>query len=179
MRYQPSLQTERLRLRPFVSDDAETIARLVGASDIAATTISIPHSYSLSAAKTWIASLPHLYRTGSAVHFAVCLLESKELIGSFALREINVKYANAELEFWIGHDWQRQGYALEALQEIVQFAFSQLELHRIYACYLATDQVSAQFLTKQGFVQEGILRDAVLGEGGYQDVAMAAVIAEE
>ena len=39
MRYQPSLQTERLRLRPFIADDAEMLVKLAGTREIADTTI--------------------------------------------------------------------------------------------------------------------------------------------
>lgn len=179
MRYQPSLQTARLRLRPFVADDAETLSQLAGIPEITATTISIPDPYSTTAAKTWIAGLPHLYRTGSAVHFAASLLESKQLIGSFALREINPKHASAELEFWIGQPWQQQGHASEALRKVLEFAFNQLALHRIYVYHIAGDQASTRCLAKQGFQQEGILRDAVRKTAGYQDVVLSAILAEE
>ncbi len=179
MRYQPSLQTQRLRLRPFVADDAPAVAQLAGTPEIAAATISIPHPYSMTAAKTWIAGLPHLYRTGQAVHFAISLLEPKQLIGSFALRNIDVKNANAEMEIWIGQSWQRQGYGTEALHEILKFVFHQLELHRIYAYHMHGDQPSGQFLLKQNFKQEGVLRDAILKGKTYQDIVLSAILAEE
>ncbi len=178
MRYQPSLQTKNLRLRPFVADDAEAVSQLAGVPEIAATTISIPHPYSITAAKTWIAGLPHLYRTGQAVHFAVNLLETKQLIGSFALRKIDRKHANAELEFWIGTPWQRQGYGTEALAEIIKFVFNQLELHRIYAYHISGDQPSSQFLAKQGFRQEGVLHDAIRKGKQFQDIALSAILTE-
>ncbi len=179
MRYQPSLQTQRLRLRPFVADDAENLAKMAGTPEIYSATISIPHPYSITAAKTWIAGLPHLYRTGSAVHFAISLLESKQLIGAIALREIDNKNATAELELWVGQPWQRQGYASEALPEVIKFSFNQLELHRIYTYHIAGQQPPALFLEKNGFVQEGILRDAVQKGGTYQDVALSAILAEK
>ena len=58
LRYQPSLKTERLKLRPFIADDADDVQRLAGAREIADSTTSIPHPYSIGAARTWIAGLP-------------------------------------------------------------------------------------------------------------------------
>ena len=52
LRHQLSLRTERLRLRPFIAEDAEAIHQLAGARDLADTAISIPHPYSLAAAKS-------------------------------------------------------------------------------------------------------------------------------
>jgi RimJ/RimL family protein N-acetyltransferase len=178
MRYQPSLQTERLRLRPFVADDADTLVQLADTPEIAATTLSIPHPYSMIAAKNWIVGLPHLYRTGSAIHYAICLLESKQMIGAIALREIDRKNGNAELEFWLGQAWRKQGYASEALQQALDFAFRRLKLHRIYAFHFTEDLVSAKFLKKHGFALEGVLREAVRKTTNYQDLSLSGLLAE-
>ncbi len=178
MRYQPSLQTDRLRLRPFVADDAQTVATMAGTREIAAATTSIPHPYSLTAAKTWIASLPHLHRSGLAVHFAVSLIESKELIGCFALKNINRTHAHAELECWIGGDWQGQGFATEAGTKVLAFGFSQLELHRIYSYHMDQEVKASQLLTKLGLQREGTMREAIFKWGKYHDLALSAVIAE-
>ena len=178
MRYQPSLQTERLRLRPFVADDADLLVQLAGTAAMAATAIAIPHPYTLTAAKSWIVGLSHRYRTGSAVHFAISLLESKQLIGAIALNEINRDNANAELDVWIGQPWQRQGYASEALQLVLDFAFKQMDLHRIYSYHFSEDLRSAKFLLKHGFAQEGVLRQAVKKMATYQDVSLSAILAE-
>jgi RimJ/RimL family protein N-acetyltransferase len=178
MRYQPSLQTDRLRLRPFVADDAETLVKLCGSSEITATNLTTVATNSTTAAKTWIAGLPHRYRNGSAIHFAVCLLETKQLIGTFALQNIDMQNANAELEFWIIRSFQRQGYAGEALREVLRFAFNQRELHRLFTYYMANDCPTANFLTKHGFQQEGILRDAVKIAGSFKDIALASFLAE-
>ncbi|HEY5674530.1 MAG TPA: GNAT family N-acetyltransferase [Malonomonas sp.] len=178
MRYQPSLQTERLRLRPFIADDAEMLVKLAGTREIADTTISVPHPYTPTAAKSWIVGLPHLYRTGSAIHFVISLLETKQMIGSVALRVIDKNNATAELEVWIGQPWRRQGYAGEALQEMLDFAFRQLELNRLYSYHFSGDRVAEQFLQKQGFELEGVLREAVRKTTDYQDISLSALLAK-
>lgn len=179
MRYQPSLNTERLRLRPFVADDATTVSNMAGTREIAAATTSIPHPYSLTAAKTWIAGIPHLYRSGSAVHFAACLNESKQLIGCFALKNIEMNNSHAELECWIGVQWQRQGFATEAVREVLDFGFKQLKLHRIYSYQLSHEKKSAQLLNKLGLQQEGLMRQSIYKWGKYEDLALFAILAED
>lgn len=42
---QPTLQTQRLILRPFTIADAPDVQRLAGAWEIAAMTLTIPHPY--------------------------------------------------------------------------------------------------------------------------------------
>ncbi len=179
MRYQPSLQTARLRLRPFVADDAASVSTLAGAKSIAAATTSIPHPYSLTAAKTWIAGLPHLYRSGEAVHFALCLNETKELIGCLALNHIDRVNASAEMELWIGEPWQRQGFAREATKEMLNFAFHQLKLNRIFCCHLSKDPKSTQLLGNLGFQVEGTLRQAIYKWNRFEDLLVSARLKDD
>jgi RimJ/RimL family protein N-acetyltransferase len=179
LRRQPSLRTERLRLRPFVAEDAEAIHRLAGVRDLADTAISIPHPYSLAAAKSWIAGLPHLFRTGTAVHFALAVEGSTELIGSIALEAIDSQNAHAELTFWVGAAWRRAGYATEAAGEIVRFGFSQLSLNCIYAHHLVRDPESGHVLRKLGMKQEGVLRQRVRKWGIFEDLVLYAMLRED
>ncbi len=179
MRYQPSLQTPRLRLRPFVADDAATVSKLAGTEAMASVTTSIPHPYSLTAAKTWIASLPHLYRSDSAVHFALCVIETKELIGCIAVKNIDKQNGHAELELWIGEPWQRQGFATEAASEVIAFGFQQLKLNRIYSYHLAEEPKSAGLLNKLNMRQEGILRQSIYKCSKYQDLALSAILRDD
>jgi hypothetical protein len=51
------LETGRLILRPFTPEDAPAVSRLAGQREIAHTTISIPHPFSLQQAQEWIAGL--------------------------------------------------------------------------------------------------------------------------
>ncbi len=50
----PTLQTERLMLRPFHVADAPRVKELAGAWEIAATTANVPHPYEEGMAEAWI-----------------------------------------------------------------------------------------------------------------------------
>jgi [ribosomal protein S5]-alanine N-acetyltransferase len=52
----PTLETERLILRPFEPTDAPCVALLAGERDVAKTTMALGHPYELSSAEGWIAS---------------------------------------------------------------------------------------------------------------------------
>ena len=64
---QPTLETERLLLRPLMPQDAPALQRLAGRREIADTTISIPHPYSEAQAREWIAGTAGLFAQGKAV----------------------------------------------------------------------------------------------------------------
>lgn len=179
LRYQPTLRTTRLQLRPFVAEDAKSLRELAGAREIADTTIGIPHPYTLVAAKSWIASLSHFFRNGTAVHFAVELRETPTLIGSAALREIGSEHRQGELAFWIGTDWWGSGYGTEAAWEVVRFGLEEMELNRIYAYALARSPASSKVLSALGMKQEGVLRQRIRKWGAFEDVSIYAILLEE
>jgi len=176
LRHQPSLQTERLRLRPFVAEDAEVLHALASEREIADTTQSIPHPYSLTAVKSWIVNLPRYFEMRSAVHFAASLRDSRELVGCVLLRDLDRVNAAAEIEFWIGKSWWGQGYASEATREVVRFGFSELSLHRITARILARDEKSAHVLDNLAMQFEGILRQGLYKWGTFEDVRLYSLL---
>ena len=172
----PRLETERLRLRPFLADDAARVAELAGAREVADTMISIPHPFSVAAARTTIAANASGYQSGRSIHFAIQPRVAEELIGCVELREIDREHSQAELGFWIGQSAWGQGYASEAAQAAVRFGFERLDLNRIYAHHMLRNPAAAAVLRKAGMKQEGVLRERVKKWGVFEHVALYAVL---
>ena len=78
----PTLETERLLLRPFRLDDATEVQRLFKPREIAAATLAIPHPYPEGAAEAWIGRHAGASERGESVDFAI--------------------EVRAELGYWIG-----------------------------------------------------------------------------
>ena len=69
----PTLQTERLVLRPFEAVDAPALHGLINDPEIAANTRNIEYPYPDGAGLEWIAKHPELWVQGKSAIFAVCL----------------------------------------------------------------------------------------------------------
>ena len=78
---QPIIATERLKLRPFTSDDAEAVTALVSDRRIAADTLAIPHPYERAMAESWLAGHAGAFARGESATFAVVALDSGALVG--------------------------------------------------------------------------------------------------
>lgn len=172
----PQLETERLRLRPYLASDAEALHRLAGARAIADTMISIPHPFSLDAATSSIASQGRAFELQRSVDFAVELRQSEDFIGSCGVRDVDQEHSQAEIWFWIGHAWWGQGYASEAAGALLRYGFRELRLNRMYAYHMVRNPASGAVLRKLGMKQEGILRQRVRKWGVFEDVALYAVL---
>jgi RimJ/RimL family protein N-acetyltransferase len=178
-RHQPSLETERLRLRPFLAEDAPAVQGLAGAREIADTALSIPHPYSLAAVKAWIAGQAFSFQQNTSLHFAIELRESGELIGAIELAQIDPGPAQAELRFWVGKAWWGQGYASEAAREIIRYGFESLSLNRIYAHFLSRNPRSGQLLRRLRMKKEGVLRQRARKWDAFEDVILYAIVRDD
>jgi RimJ/RimL family protein N-acetyltransferase len=176
VRVHPRSETERLRLRPFVADDAERLSELASAREIADTMISLPHPLSVASARSSIAAHAADFQAGRAVHFAIEHRGAPGLIGAVELRDIDREHSQAELSFWITVAQWGCGYAAEAAGAAVHYGFDELELNRIYAHHMVRNPASGEVLRKIGMKLEGVLRERVRKWGVFEDVAIHAIL---
>jgi RimJ/RimL family protein N-acetyltransferase len=156
----PTLKTERLILRPFVLCDAPRVQLLAGDRAVAATTKAIPHPYEEGMAEAWINSHQERFDNGEDAVFAIALKASGELIGAIGL-VLKLKQENAELGYWIGKPFWGQGYCTEAGRAVLQYAFTELRLHRVHAHHFSNNPASGRVMQKLGMRHEGCLRQHV------------------
>ena len=69
-----------------------------------------------------------------------------------------------------------KGYATEAIQLAMQFAFEHAGLHKLTAQCYATNHGSAKAFVRAGFVQEGVRRSHARFDGKYVDLLLFGVI---
>lgn len=178
MKIHPRLTTERLRLRPFVAEDATALAELAGSESVADTMLDWPHPFSLANARSTIAAQASVYQASRAIHFAIERRDREGLIGGIELCALDNPHRCAELRFWIAEPEWGHGFASEATGAVLRFGFAELRLHRIDAMHLVRGEVAGAVLRKNGFAQEGILRGRVRKSGRFEDVALCAVLGE-
>lgn len=179
MKTTPVIKTSRLRLRAFRVADAPIVQKLAGIFEIADTTLNIPHPYPEGAAVEWIISHPEHLNRQKELHFAITLRETQELIGAISLMNMEKEHRRAEMGYWISKEHWNRGYATEAAQAIVNFGFSKLKLHKIYATYFERNPASGKVLEKIGMQKEGILRSHVLKWNRYEDLVICGLIIPE
>ena len=81
---------------------------------------------------------------------------------------------SAMLGYSLDGDYEGQGYAREAVEAVVRYAFGPLNLHRLSADYQPHNERSAGLLKRLGFVIEGHARELVYLRGVWRDHVLTA-----
>ncbi len=111
--------------------------------------------------------------------FAIALPADNKVIGNVGLRKRGVKTYDADMGYEIDPKVWGNGYATEAAEALLQFGFTTLQLHRIWAEALAANENSIRVLEKLGMRQEGRLREKEFFKGRFWDTVIYGILAEE
>ena len=125
----------------------------------------------------------HWYTTlvgrNDCVFFAIETLSSNQHIGNVWLWAIDWRHSKAELRILIGdHEAIGKGYGSEAIRLVCEYAFSRLNLHKIYAYVLSINPRARRAFEKVDFKLEGTLRSDRWANGQYIDVYLLGFLRE-
>lgn len=118
------------------------------------------------------------YRAGSSVRFWLRRPgePSGPFVGSVSLSQIYLgPFRACYLGYQLDHAAVGQGLMHEALTRVIEYAFSERNLHRIMANYVPTNERSSRVLRRLGFVVEGYARDYLFIGGQFRDHVLTAL----
>jgi len=165
----PTLESERLTLRPFRLGDASDVQRFAGSKKVADMVTLIPHPYPDGMAEEWIGLHSQWFEDRRRITLAIEEKETGNLVGTMTLH-LELAHHRAEIGYWIGKPFWEKGYCTEAARSIIEFGQTQFGLRRIYGRCLSRNKASAKVLKKLGMIEEGCLVKHVLKAGVYEDL---------
>jgi RimJ/RimL family protein N-acetyltransferase len=92
---------------------------------------------------------------GSAFPWTLWLDKDSEFAGMI---EIRVRANAVDVGYALARRWWRQGLMSEAVKAVVQWAFAQPEIYRVWATCDVENIGSARLLERVGMEREGVLR---------------------
>jgi [ribosomal protein S5]-alanine N-acetyltransferase len=170
----PTLETARLRLRPYGESDIKELLPLIGAREVAATTLRIPHPYTEQNARDFLI----LLQGPGRIWLAITLHRDGRQIGGIGLT-VDQQHQHAELGYWLGVAHWGNGYATEAGKEMLRYGFEDLHLHRIFASHFKHNPASGQVLKKLGMRHEGCQREHLRKWDRFIDSELYGILRQE
>jgi RimJ/RimL family protein N-acetyltransferase len=117
--------------------------------------------------------------TGVPLILPVVLNTEERVIGDVVLTITDAEHRQAEVGFCFHPAYQGRGFATRAVRAVVGYAFSQIDVHRVFATTDVRNQRSWRLLERVGMRREGHLRECSYIKGEWVDDYVYAVLAEE
>lgn len=154
------MRTERLFLRPTFPEDWRDIHRGIADFRIVSMLARAPWPYREADAKAFCASPT----PAGAMKFAVTL---PDVAGAPVIGQVGIEPGDEgyELGYWIGREWQRRGYASEAVRGVLQTARA-LGIERVHAGHYLENAASGKVLKANGFIETGEIRPTACAARG-------------
>lgn len=106
--------------------------------------------------------------------------QSDKLVGIIESMDFNQKVNMVSIGYFLAEDYWGKGIATESVRMVVKFLFEEINVNRIQAEVMPVNEVSKKVLLKNGFIKEGVLRQASLWSGkGVIDLEIYGILKED
>jgi ribosomal-protein-alanine N-acetyltransferase len=99
-----------------------------------------------------------------------------KLIGTIGFWRILKPHYRAEIGYMISPDFWGKGLMNEAMQAVIDFGFTTMQLHSIEAHVDALNMASAGILAKHGFIKEGHFKEDFFFAGKFRDTMIYSLL---
>ncbi|HVI48806.1 MAG TPA: GNAT family protein [Chitinophaga sp.] len=153
-------------LKAIEQRDLEDMAILANDPAIAANLRdSFPSPYSLKDAEDFLA----LIQQGKVNH-AWGIYVNDKIAGVITLTPQDDIYRHStEIGYWLGAPYYGKGIMTEAVSLLTEYAFREMNVHRIYAGVFAYNEASKKVLLKNGYHLEAVKIKAIIKNGILHD----------
>lgn len=148
-----TLKTDRLVLRPLTPDDVELLWPDISDPEISRQMAWEAHT-ERSQTIDFLNNEVARREAGKGITWAV--FKDGSFCGIFSLiglvlRHRALTYNKAELAYWLSRKYQRQGIMTEAGHRVLQFAFGELKLHKLFVSHFSDNLASENLIRRLGF----------------------------
>jgi len=171
----PTLETERLTLRPFTLNDAADVFAYAADPEVARYVPWEAHR-SEEDARRFIAGTLDRAVVGGSSTWAIVERASGKVIGSIRMGEVHPVHARADVGYSLGRPYWNRGLTTEAVRAVLHFGFEEVGLNRIYAVCHVDNAASERVMQKVGMRYEGTQREVARVKGGYEDRKLYAIL---
>ena len=174
-----TLQSERLILRRL--EDNDLVSFLAYLQDPLIAKYQTWDSYPEGRAREVIVEQRALSPgiPGAAFVFAVELKDNASLAGHVVLTVQEKDHLQAEIGFTFAREYHGRGFAKEAASRVLDYAFTELKLHRVIAITDCENLSSVTLLDRLGMRREGHYIKNIWFKGKWGDEYLYAILSDE
>jgi len=170
------LDTERIYLRPLEREDLPSRVKWVNDPETRRT-LMFDYPLSLSKTQKWF---DQILMDKTKINFSIISKADNKLIGMTGLLNISTVHGNAQMYITIGEkEYWGKGLASEIIQALLEYAFTEVNLNKVYLYTIPANDRGRKVYEKNGFKNEGVLKQHYFCVGAYQDLYVHAVMRDD
>lgn len=163
-------------MRPWRKDDLGSLVENANSRAIWLNMRDLfPYPYREEDGRRW---LEYVAGLDPVTHFAI-QCDGVAVGGVGVMPGKDVERISGEVGYWVGEAHWGKGLATAALRELITYAFTVLQLRRVFAVPFARNTASLRVLEKVGLRREGLLVDSAVKNGQLESQAVYAVTRPE
>lgn len=175
----PGITTARLELKQITTGDAQALFRLRSDENLMRY-IDRPRAANVNDALDLIQKIAtDLEKTDGITWGIFAKQDPASLIGTIGFWRIEKHNYRAEIGYMLDSAHHRQGLMQEAIGAVLDYGFSDLQLHSVQANVNPGNAASARMLEKNGFVKEGYFRENFFFDGRFLDSMIYSLLKTE
>ena len=174
----PTLETERLLLRRMKPSDSRDMFEYASRPEVTEYLLWEPHKTPRQTLD-YLEYLQTRYRVGDFYDWAVVDKQKSKMIGTCGFTTLDFINNAAEVGYVLNPDYWGIGIAPEAVARVMNFAFMELNVHRVEAKYMIGNDRSRRVMEKCGMSFEGVRRSSMFVKGSYRDIGICSILSEE
>ena len=152
------------------------LIELCNAADRTFLSNRMPYPYTEKDADFWLDMVAE-HDGKDGIFRAICC--DGKIVGNISVEQkTDVQQKDAEIGYLLQTELRSKGIMTEAVQQIWRIAFRELGLLRITGLVYAPNIASRRVLEKNGFVLEGIMRQAIVKPGAIYDLCIYGKLAQ-
>lgn len=117
--------------------------------------------------------------SGTWYQLAIVKKDDRQLIGDIGIHFLDDGGHQVEIGYTLNRNEQGKGYAAEALTNIINYLFHELNKHRIIASIDPRNEKSIRLVQRLGFRKEAHFRESLRINGEWVDDLIYAVLKKE
>lgn len=168
---------KKVRLRGVKIEDVEPAYEYMSDPEVLLNlSPGIPYPMTLERERQWFESQIEMKDT---YNFSIEDIETGLYIGGCGINKIDWKNGVATVGIYIGDkDFRGKGYGTEAMGILIDFIFNQMNINRIQLFVFSFNERAIKSYKKNGFVEEGRLKQSIFRNGKYYDEIIMAILRE-
>ena len=110
----------------------------------------------------------------------LAVIAKGQYVGFTYLRRLDLLNRSAEYGVFLGpKNIRGQGVGKEITNLMLDYAFHELNLHRVWLLVFAFNKRAVRCYTQCGFKEEGVLRESIFSGGRYHDTLCMSILSKE